>query len=209
MTSDPPPIGIAWSVAADLLPEEAFETHRELLIHETGQINDFLTLGRQNRKPILAAPKGYGKTLLLIAKHALTRHTDKECKCLPPDSIDQASGQFAKGESQRWLLNLEYRDWVDIWQICINLFAIKSSYSAEEIRPLHFPHGWYRSVLENTLQYGSTTTILQSLLEQPERQFRLILDNFNFLSPLREGIKDRVAVFIDKIDVFFDSILDT
>src|SRR6516162_2024397 len=56
-----------WRVEADTLPEMAYDHYRHSLIHETSSIKAYLAPKHQERT-ILVAPKGYGKTLLLIAK---------------------------------------------------------------------------------------------------------------------------------------------
>src|SRR6266481_9043825 len=58
---------ISWRVEADTLPEMAYDHYRHTLIHETSSIKAYLAPRHQERT-ILVAPKGYGKTLLLIAK---------------------------------------------------------------------------------------------------------------------------------------------
>ena len=65
--SDRQPIQGPWRVEADTLPEMAYDHYRHTLIHETSSIKAYLAPKHQERT-ILVAPKGYGKTLLLIAK---------------------------------------------------------------------------------------------------------------------------------------------
>ena len=65
--SEKQPIQGPWRVEADTLPEMAYDHYRHTLIHETSSIKAYLAPKHQERT-ILVAPKGYGKTLLLIAK---------------------------------------------------------------------------------------------------------------------------------------------
>src|SRR6266404_4817892 len=65
--SERQPIQGPWRVEADTLPEMAYDHYRHTLIHETSSIKAYLT-PKHHERTILVAPKGYGKTLLLIAK---------------------------------------------------------------------------------------------------------------------------------------------
>src|SRR6266481_4587451 len=65
--SERQPMRGPWRVEADTLPEMAYDHYRHTLIHETSSIKAYLT-PKYHERTILVAPKGYGKTLLLIAK---------------------------------------------------------------------------------------------------------------------------------------------
>jgi hypothetical protein len=58
---------VAWRIVANTVPEMDYEYYRNAFIHETSSIKAFLSAKNSDRT-ILVAPKGYGKTLLLIAK---------------------------------------------------------------------------------------------------------------------------------------------
>jgi hypothetical protein len=159
-----------WRVEADTLPEMAYDNYRHTLIHETSSIKAFLTT-KHHERTILVAPKGYGKTLLLIAKKK--------------SFLEARSGQIVMAENRfidrplgiipvvrREILELlasDYEFWKSLWKISLSLSAIKAFARATKERPADRVaprHDWYRRIIGDDHKYFEAGEIFVDLLSQ-------------------------------------------
>src|SRR5947209_17232240 len=116
-----------WRVEADTLPEMAYDHYRHTLIHETSSIKAYLAPRHQERT-ILVAPKGYGKTLLLIAKKtSFLQSPDGAVVMAENRFIDRPFGRFPfLSKPVMEIIASDYEFWKSLWRISLVLAAIKA-----------------------------------------------------------------------------------
>ena len=155
--SEKQPIQGPWRVEADTLPEMAYDHYRHTLIHETSSIKAYLAPKHQERT-ILVAPKGYGKTLLLIAKKkSFLEARSGQIVMAENRFIDRPLGIFPV--IKRELLELlasDYEFWKSLWKISLSLSAIKAFARATKERPadrILTGHDWYSRIITDDYKY--------------------------------------------------------
>ena len=210
--SDRQPIQGPWRVEADTLPEMAYDHYRHTLIHETSSIKAYLT-PKHHERTILVAPKGYGKTLLLIAKKK--------------SFLEARSGQIVMAENRfidrplgilpmvrRELLELlasDYEFWKSLWKISLSLSAIKAFARATRERPadrIVTHHDWYRRIIADDANYFEAGEIFVDLLNQDYKYIINIIKESNFIFPHFNRINTQVVFFIDNVDEYFRPVLE-
>jgi hypothetical protein len=201
-----------WRVEADTLPEMAYDNYRHTLIHETSSIKAFLTT-KHHERTILVAPKGYGKTLLLIAKKK--------------SFLEARSGQIVMAENRfidrplgiipvvrREILELlasDYEFWKSLWKISLSLSAIKAFARATKERPADRVaprHDWYRRIIGDDHKYFEAGEIFVDLLSQDYKYIINIIGASNFIFPHVNRINTQVVFFIDNVDEYFRPVLE-
>jgi hypothetical protein len=201
-----------WRVEADTLPEMAYDHYRHTLIHETSSIKAYLAPKHQERT-ILVAPKGYGKTLLLIAKKK--------------SFLEARSGQIVMAENRfidrplgivpvvrREILELlasDYEFWKSLWKISLSLSAIKAFARATKERPVDRVaprHDWYRRIIADDHKYFEAGEIFVDLLSQDYKYIINIIGSSNFIFPHVNRINTQVVFFIDNVDEYFRPVLE-
>jgi hypothetical protein len=201
-----------WRVEADTLPEMAYDHYRHTLIHETSSIKAYLAPKHQERT-ILVAPKGYGKTLLLIAKKK--------------SFLEARSGQIVMAENRfidrplgivpvvrREILELlasDYEFWKSLWKISLSLSAIKAFARATKERPADrvAPRDdWYRRIIADDHKYFEAGEIFVDLLSQDYKYIINIIGSSNFIFPHVNRINTQVVFFIDNVDEYFRPVLE-
>jgi hypothetical protein len=210
--SERQPIQGPWRVEADTLPEMAYDHYRHTLIHETSSIKAYLT-PKHHERTILVAPKGYGKTLLLIAKKK--------------SFLEARSGQIVMGENRfidrplgivpvvrRELLELlasDYEFWKSLWKISLSLSAIKAFARATKERPadrIVTRHDWYRRIITDDVNYFEAGEIFVDLLSEDYKYIINIIKESNFIFPHFNRINTQVVFFIDNVDEYFRPVLE-
>ena len=210
--SERQPIQGPWRVEADTLPEMAYDHYRHTLIHETSSIKAFLTT-KHHERTILVAPKGYGKTLLLIAKKK--------------SFLEARSGQIVMAENRfidrplgiipvvrREILELlasDYEFWKSLWKISLSLSAIKAFARATKERPADRVaprHDWYRRIIADDHKYFEAGEIFVDLLSQDYKYIINIIGASNFIFPHVNRINTQVVFFIDNVDEYFRPVLE-
>jgi hypothetical protein len=209
---DRQPIQGPWRVEADTLPEMAYDHYRHTLIHETSSIKAYLT-PKHHERTILVAPKGYGKTLLLIAKKK--------------SFLEARSGQIVMGENRfidrplgivpvvrKELLELlasDYEFWKSLWKISLALSATKAFTRATKERPadrIVTRHDWYRRIINDDINYFEAGEIFVDLLSQDYKYIINIIKESNFIFPHFNRINTQVVFFIDNVDEYFRPVLE-
>ena len=183
-----------WRVEADTLPEMAYDRYRHTLIHETSSIQAYLAPKHQERT-ILVAPKGYGKTLLLIAKKkSFMEARSGQIVMAENRFIDRPLGIFPVIKRELLdLLSSDYEFWKSLWKISLSLSAIKAFARATRERPSDrnlLAHDWYGRIITDDHKYFEAGEIFTDLLSQG-----VALEDVQYLAghaePRTTGLYDR------------------
>ena len=210
--SDRQPIQGPWRVEADTLPEMAYDHYRHTLIHETSSIKAYLAPKHQERT-ILVAPKGYGKTLLLIAKKkSFLEARSGQIVMAENRFIDRPLGIFPV--IKRELLDLlasDYEFWKSLWKISLSLSAIKAFARATRERPTDralLDHDWYGRIIADDHKYFEAGEIFADLLSQDYKYIINIIARANAVFPYFNRINTQIVFFIDNVDEYFRPVLE-
>jgi hypothetical protein len=206
------PIQGPWRVEADTLPEMAYDHYRHTLIHETSSIKAYLT-PKHHERTILVAPKGYGKTLLLIAKKkSFLEARSGQIVMAENRFIDRPLGIFPV--IKRELLDLlaaDYEFWKSLWKISLALSAIKAFARATRDRPDDrnlLAHDWYRRIITDDHRYFEAGEIFTDLLSQDYKYIINIISKSNMIFPYFNKINTQIVFFIDNVDEYFRPVLE-
>jgi hypothetical protein len=201
-----------WRVEADTLPEMAYDHYRHTLIHETSSIKAYLAPKHQERT-ILVAPKGYGKTLLLIAKKkSLLEARSGQIVMAENRFIDRPLGIFPV--IKRELLDLlasDYEFWKSLWKISLSLSAIKAFARATRERPTDralLEHDWFGRIIADDHKYFEAGEIFADLLSQDYKYIINIIAKSNAVFPYLNQINTQIVFFIDNVDEYFRPVLE-
>jgi hypothetical protein len=201
-----------WRVEADTLPEMAYDHYRHTLIHETSSIKAYLAPKHQERT-ILVAPKGYGKTLLLIAKKkSLLEARSGQIVMAENRFIDRPLGIFPV--IKRELLDLlasDYEFWKSLWKISLSLSAIKAFARATRERPTDralLEHDWFGRIIADDHKYFEAGEIFADLLSQDYKYIINIISKSNAVFPYLNRINTQIVFFIDNVDEYFRPVLE-
>jgi hypothetical protein len=210
--SERQPIQGPWRVEADTLPEMAYDHYRHTLIHETSSIKAYLAPKHQERT-IVVAPKGYGKTLLLIAKKkSFLEARSGQIVMAENRFIDRPLGIFPV--IKRELLDLlasDYEFWKSLWKISLSLSAIKAFARATRERPTDralLDHDWYGRIVADDHKYFEAGEIFADLLSQDYKYIINIIARSNAIFPYFNRINTRIVFFIDNVDEYFRPVLE-
>ena len=210
--SERQPVQGPWRVEADTLPEMAYDHYRHTLIHETSSIKAYLT-PKHHERTILVAPKGYGKTLLLIAKKkSFLEARSGQIVMAENRFIDRPLGIFPV--IKRELLELlasDYEFWKSLWKISLSLSAIKAFARATRERPNDrnlMAHDWYARIITDEHKYFEAGEIFTDLLSQDYRYIINIIANSSVIFPYFNRINTQIVFFIDNVDEYFRPVLE-
>ena len=206
------PIQGPWRVEADTLPEMAYDHYRHTLIHETSSIKAYLAPKHQERT-ILVAPKGYGKTLLLIAKKkSLLEARSGQIVMAENRFIDRPLGIFPVIKRELLdLLSSDYEFWKSLWKISLSLSAIKAFARATRERPTDralLEHDWYGRIIADDHKYFEAGEIFADLLSQDYKYIVNIIARSNAVFPYFNRINTQIVFFIDNVDEYFRPVLE-
>src|SRR5215831_4243524 len=201
-----------WRVEADTLPEMAYDRYRHTLIHETSSIQAYLTPKHQERM-ILVAPKGYGKTLLLIAKKkSFMEARSGQIVMAENRFIDRPLGIFPVIKRELLdLLSSDYEFWKSLWKISLSLSAIKAFARATRERPTDralLEHDWYGRIIADDHKYFEAGEIFADLLSQDYKYIINIISKSNGVFPYFNRINTQIVFFIDNVDEYFRPVLE-
>jgi hypothetical protein len=201
-----------WRVEADTLPEMAYDHYRHTLIHETSSIKAYLT-PKHHERTILVAPKGYGKTLLLIAKKkSFLEARSGQIVMAENRFIDRPLGIFPI--IKRELLELlasDYEFWKSLWKISLSLSAIKAFARATRERLSDrnlLAHDWYGRIITDDHKYFEAGEIFTDLLSQDYKYIINIIANSNVIFAFFNRINTQLVFFIDNVDEYFRPVLE-
>jgi hypothetical protein len=201
-----------WRVEADTLPEMEYDRYRHALIHETSSIKDYLT-PKHHERTILVAPKGYGKTLLLIAKKkSFLEARSGQIVMAENRFIDRPLGIFPMIKRELLeLLAADYEFWKSLWKISLSLSAIKAFARATRERPSDrnlLAHDWYARIITDDHKYFEAGEIFADLLSQDYKYIINIIANSNLIFPYFNRINTQIVFFIDNVDEYFRPVLE-
>jgi hypothetical protein len=201
-----------WRVEADTLPEMAYDHYRHALIHETSSIKAYLAPKHQERT-ILVAPKGYGKTLLLIAKKkSFLEARSGQIVMAENRFIDRPLGIFPVIKRELLdLLSSDYEFWKSLWKISLSLSAIKAFARATRERPTDralLDHDWYSRIIGDDHKYFEAGEIFADLLSQDYKYIINIIAKSNAIFPYFNRINTQIVFFIDNVDEYFRPVLE-
>ena len=201
-----------WRVEADTLPEMAYDHYRHTLIHETNSIKDYLAPKHQERT-ILVAPKGYGKTLLLIAKKkSFLEARSGQIVMAENRFIDRPLGIFPVIKRELLdLLSSDYEFWKSLWKISLSLSAIKAFARATRERPADrnlLAHDWYGRIINDDHKYFEAGEIFTDLLSQDYRYIINIIARSSAIFPYFNRINTQIVFFIDNVDEYFRPVME-
>lgn len=202
----------AWRLQADTVADMDFETYREQLIHETPAIKSFLEEPRGNVF-VISAPKGFGKTLLLLAKAAEVRQRAGSIFTgAGGQLIDKPSGQFPNWTAERVNnLKFDFNFWRNLWRIAIQAACVKHHYRAIG-RPLTADDvkcdPTLNSAICNPDIYTTPCEFFVLLIQRPEREQMRIMQNSVDLSARFNTISSQIHIFIDDVDEYFYPLLE-
>jgi len=210
--SERQPIQGPWRVEADTLPEMAYDHYRHTLIHETSSIKAYLAPKHQERT-ILVAPKGYGKTLLLIAKKkSFLEARSGQIVMAENRFIDRPLGIFPVIKRELLdLLSSDYEFWKSLWKISLSLSAIKAFARATRERPTDralLDHDWYGRIIADDHKYFEAGEIFADLLSQDYKYIINIIAKSNAVFPYFNRINTQIVFFIDNVDEYFRPVLE-
>ena len=210
--SDKQPMQGPWRVEADTLPEMAYDHYRHTLIHETSSIKAYLAPKHQERT-ILVAPKGYGKTLLLIAKKkSVLEARSGQIVMAENRFIDRPLGIFPVIKRELLdLLSSDYEFWKSLWKISLSLSAIKAFARATRERPTDralLDHDWYGRIIADDHKYFEAGEIFADLLSQDYKYIINIIARANAVFPYFNRINTQIVFFIDNVDEYFRPVLE-
>jgi len=201
-----------WRVEADTLPEMAYDRYRHTLIHETSSIQAYLAPKHQERT-ILVAPKGYGKTLLLIAKKkSFMEARSGQIVMAENRFIDRPLGIFPVIKRELLdLLSSDYEFWKSLWKISLSLSAIKAFARATRERPSDrnlLAHDWYGRIITDDHKYFEAGEIFTDLLSQDYKYIINIIARSSAIFPYFNRINTQIVFFIDNVDEYFRPVLE-
>ena len=210
--SEKQPIQGPWRVEADTLPEMAYDHYRHSLIHETSSIKAYLAPKHQERT-ILVAPKGYGKTLLLIAKKkSFLEARSGQIVMAENRFIDRPLGIFPVIKRELLdLLSSDYEFWKSLWKISLSLSAIKAFARATRERPSDrtlLDHDWYSRIIADDHKYFEAGEIFADLLSQDYKYIINIIAKSHVIFPYFNRINTQIVFFIDNVDEYFRPVLE-
>lgn len=217
---------IPWRIEAGTIPDMNFTDYRDQLIYETPKIKKFFTDSRSEQF-IIVAPKGFGKTLLLIAKKKQLEerdrarneasHVSEEERSLHGASaggeiVDRPTGMLPFLSQERIaLLKSDYQHWKNLWKIAIMATSIKTSarnakrdisVQLKDVHPLLF------EFLTNDEDYPSAATIFVALVEADHRMQIAVIMGSSILARRFNSIRNQISLFIDNVDEYFKPILE-
>ncbi len=209
--SSPSPQHKAWRFQADTVADMKFETYRQELIHETTAIQRFLDDTR-GEFFVISAPRGFGKTLLLLAKCAeVLERTGTILRGAGGQLIDKPSDQFPNWSEDRVdALNDDPDYWRTLWRIAIQSACVKHHAMASGT-PLKRGEIGCDKLLDDALcnpnVYMSTCEFFVFMMNRPPREQMRITQNTGALSAYFNAINRPINLFIDNVEEYFQPLL--
>src|ERR671919_286199 len=192
----------AWTVDADDI--RVVEDFDETLLHRTPEIDNFLSLDRDD-KFIVIGTKGFGKTLLLKAKRILYQRKTRAV-CLPTSNLlDKPIGDKIFGKDALAFFAESSLPWSKLWLTAIATATLKHVDQTDglEVNPRLarlLADAPLRSVIDHFVR----------LLDfAPSDLLRTANDTDGHLVPRLRALNTPVAIFIDGVDEYFNKHIET
>ena len=191
----------AWTVDADDI--RVTEDFDESLLHRTPEIDDFLSLDRDD-KFVVIGTKGFGKTLLLKAKRVIYQR-DGRAICLPDGNLlDKPIGDKIFSQEMLQLFGASSLWWSKVWLAAIAAAVLKRLNACDGLEVgaklktlIGDPH--LQSVIDHFVRLLDLT---------PGELQRCANDTDGHLVPRLRAAKTPVAIFIDGVDEYFNKHIE-
>jgi class 3 adenylate cyclase len=186
----------AWTVDADDI--RVAEDFDEALLHRTPEIDNFLSLDRDD-KFIVIGTKGFGKTLLLKAKRILYQRKTRAV-CLPATTLlDKPIGDKIFGKDALAFFAASSLPWSKVWLTAIAVATLKHLDQTGGLRV----NARLARLLADAPLRGVIDHFVRLLDFSPSDLLRTANDTDGHLVPRLRGVNTPVAIFLDGVDEYF------
>ena len=191
----------AWTVDADDI--RVAEDFDEALLHRTPEIDNFLSLDRDD-KFIVIGTKGFGKTLLLKAKRILHQRKTRAV-CLPTSNLlDKPIGDKIFGKDALTFFAASSLPWSKVWLTAIAAATLKH---LDQTGGLKVNPRLVRLLADEPLR-GVIDHFVRLLDFSPSDLLRTANDTDGHLVPRLRAVNTPVAIFIDGVDEYFNKHIE-
>jgi class 3 adenylate cyclase len=191
----------AWTVDADDI--RVAEDFDEALLHRTPEIDNFLSLDRDD-KFIVIGTKGFGKTLLLKAKRILHQRKTRAV-CLPTSNLlDKPIGDKIFGKDALTFFAASSLPWSKVWLTAIAAATLKH---LDQIGGLKVNPRLMRLLADEPIR-GVIDHFVRLLDFSPSDLLRTANDTDGHLVPRLRAVNTPVAIFIDGVDEYFNKHIE-
>jgi class 3 adenylate cyclase len=191
----------AWTVDADDI--RVAEDFDEALLHRTPEIDNFLSLDRDD-KFIVIGTKGFGKTLLLKAKRILHQRKTRAV-CLPTSNLlDKPIGDKIFGKDALTFFAASSLPWSKVWLTAIAAATLKH---LDQTSGLKVNPRLVRLLADEPLR-GVIDHFVRLLDFSPSDLLRTANDTDGHLVPRLRAVNTPVAIFIDGVDEYFNKHIE-
>src|SRR5262245_28258209 len=192
----------AWTVDADDI--RVAEDFDETLLHRTPEIDNFLSLDRDD-KFIVIGTKGFGKTLLLKAKRILYQRRGGTA-CLPAGNLlDKLIGDKIFGKEALAFFAASSLPWARVWLTAIAVTILKHR---RQTVGLKVNPRLARLIADEQL-HGVIDHFIRLLDFSPSDLQRSASDTDGHLVPRLRAVNTPVAIFIDGVDEYFNKHIES
>ncbi len=191
----------AWTVDADDI--HVADDFDESLLYRTPEIEDFLSLDRDDRF-IVIGTKGFGKTLLLKAKRIVYQSGGRVC--LPSDTLlDKPIGDKVFGQEAIGLFDDSPLWWGKVWLAAIAVAVLKrlDRLDGLDVSPR------LASLIGDAHLHGVIDHFVRLLDFTPSELQRAANDTDGHLVPRLRTVDLPVAIFIDGVDEYFNKHIES
>jgi len=191
----------AWTVDADDI--RVAEDFDEALLHRTPEIDDFLSVDRDD-KFIVIGTKGFGKTLLLKAKRILYQRKTRAV-CLPASNLlDKPIGDKIFGKDALAFFAASSLPWSKVWLTAIAAATLKH---LDQTGGLRVNPRLARLLADAPLR-GVIDHFVRLLDFPPSDLHRTANDTDGHLVPRLRAVNTPVAIFLDGVDEYFNKHIE-
>ena len=191
----------AWTVDADDI--RVAEDLDEALLHRTPEIDNFLSLDRDD-KFIVIGTKGFGKTLLLKAKRILYQRKT-HAVCLPTSNLlDKPIGDKIFSKDALAFFAESPLPWSKLWLTAIAAATLKHLGQTAELKV----NPRLARLLADTPLRGVIDHFVRLLDFSPSELLRTASDTDGHLVPRLRAVNTPVAIFIDGVDEYFNKHIE-
>src|SRR5215470_8924655 len=192
----------AWTVDADDI--RVAEDLNEALLHRTPEIDNFLSLDRDD-KFIVIGTKGFGKTLLLKAKRILYQRKTRSL-CLPTSTLlDKPIGDKIFSKDALAFFAESPLPWSKLWLTAIAAATLKHLGQTDDLKV----NPRLARLLSDAPLRGVIDHFVRLLDFSPSELLRTANDTDGHLVPRLRAVNTPVAIFIDGIDEYFNKHIET
>ena len=192
----------AWTVDADDI--RVAEDFDEALLHRTPEIDNFLSLDRDD-KFIVIGTKGFGKTLLLKAKRILYQRRGGTA-CLPTGNLlDKLIGDKIFGKEALAFFASSSLPWAKVWLTAIAVAILKHLRQTDGLKV----NTRLARLITDEQLHGVIDHFVRLLDFPPSDLQRSASDTDGHLAPRLRAVNTSVAIFLDGVDEYFNKHIES